>query len=127
MQPIRGFGNIRNIFILPKQILCEAWVFALSRYQMLVSLAHLPGTLVEHRPRIDGGAGGWLQAGALVALVREMRLELFSLKAAEKALEGLLKQVADILGKNMAPLLLHECVRTLQHCTQGPAAAKARC
>lgn len=62
-----------------------------------------------------------------MGLVREMRLEVFSLKAAEKALEGLLKQVADILAKNMAPPLLRECVRTLQYCTAGPAAAKARC
>lgn len=37
-----------------------------------------------------------MQAGPLVALVRDLRLEVFSLKKAEKSLEGLLKQVCHL-------------------------------
>ena len=68
----------------------------------------------------------WLQAGALVALVRDLRLEVYSLKKAETGLEALLKQVADLLARHTGEPLLRECVRTLLHCMQGPAAARVR-
>lgn len=55
------------------------------------------------------------QAAALVAAVRLLKLDLYSLKQAEDRFEQLLDQVASILTKQVDPAVVRECAQTLAH------------
>lgn len=63
-----------------------------------------------------------MQAAPLVSTVRDLKLELYSLKQEEKTFKALLKQVSDLFFKHPGEAVLHECATTLMHCTKhGPA------
>ncbi len=57
------------------------------------------------------------QAAALAGIAADLQLEVFSLRKAEPALEGLLRQLADTLGKHVARPTLDACVHALLHAT----------
>jgi hypothetical protein len=67
------------------------------------------------------------QAAALVALARELKLEVFSLQRQEDALGALLALVAELLFKYADAAVVDACTRTLLHCaTSGPDTLQAR-
>lgn len=61
------------------------------------------------------------QAASLVALARELKLDLFSLQRQEAGLAALLGLVAELLFKHADAATVDACLRTLLHCaTSGP-------
>lgn len=63
------------------------------------------------------------QASALVSIVADLNLEMYSLKRQESSFESLVRGVADVLGKHVQPDVVANCARTLVHCSQhGPDA-----
>lgn len=60
-----------------------------------------------------------------MGLLRDLKLDIFSLKRQEEGLEALVQQVAELLGKHSATEVLQACSATLQHCAaHGPDAFK---
>jgi hypothetical protein len=57
------------------------------------------------------------QVAALAGLVRDMKLDIWSLKRQEDSLESLLQLIADLLLKHSQLDALDACLRTLAHCT----------
>ena len=65
--------------------------------------------------------GALAQAAALIALARELKLDLFSLQRQEAGLASLLGLVAELLFKHADAGAVDACLRTLLHCaTSGP-------
>ena len=66
-----------------------------------------------------------MQVVALVSMVRDLKLDIFSLKRQEEGLEALVQQIADLLIKHLAGDVIEACSQTLQHCAaHGPDAFK---
>ena len=64
-----------------------------------------------------------LQASALVSIIPDLNMEMYSLKRQEAGFEALLRAVAEVLLKHVDPDTVAHCARTLVHCTQhGPQA-----
>lgn len=60
-----------------------------------------------------------------MSTVRDLKLDIFSLKRQEEGLEALVQQIADLLVKHSADDVIEACSQTLQHCAaQGPDAFK---
>jgi hypothetical protein len=57
-----------------------------------------------------------LQAGALVATVRHLKLEIFSLKKEEQVLKDILSTVANLLQKHATPQTVRSCCQALSYC-----------
>lgn len=58
-------------------------------------------------------------------MVRDLKLDIFSLKRQEEGLEALVQQIADLLIKHSAEDVIEACSQTLQHCAaHGPDAFK---
>ncbi|KAK9861473.1 hypothetical protein WJX84_003608 [Apatococcus fuscideae] len=67
------------------------------------------------------------EAAALVAAVRLLKLDLYSLKQTEDRFEQLLQHVASILTKQVDPALVKECAQTLAHSiANSPASLQER-
>ena len=67
------------------------------------------------------------QVAALVTLVRDLKLAIFSLKRQDEGLQSLVQQVAELLTKHSEAAVMDACSRTLQHCAaHGPDAFKVR-
>lgn len=67
------------------------------------------------------------QVAALVNLVRDLKLDIFSLKRQDEGLQSLVQQVAELLTKHSEAAVMHACALTLQHCAaHGPDAFKVR-
>ena len=58
----------------------------------------------------------WLQVAALVDMVRDLKLDIFSLKRQEEGLEALAQQIAELLAKHSDGRVIEACAQTLQHC-----------
>ncbi len=98
--------------------ICGAWAPAL-----LHPLLQRPCQARRAQPLAPPGA----QAAALVALARELKLEVFSLQRQEDALGALLGLVAELLFKYADAAVVDACTRTLLHCaTSGPDTLQAR-
>lgn len=66
-----------------------------------------------------------IQVSCLVAIVPEMKLELYSLKRQENGLSSLLNVVLDIMFKHEELQVAQECIRTIAICAQeGPESIK---
>ncbi len=66
-----------------------------------------------------------LQASALVAVIRLLKLDIYSLKQAEDRFEQLLQLVSAILLKQVDPAAVKECAQTLAHSVEhSPASLK---
>ncbi len=66
-----------------------------------------------------------MQVAALVNMVRDLKLDIFSLKRQEEGLEALVQQIADLLVKHSSEDVIEACTQTLQHCAaHGPDAFK---
>ena len=64
-----------------------------------------------------------LQASALVGIIPDLNMDMYSLKRQEAGFEALLRVVAEVLLKHVDPDTVAHCARTLLHCTQhGPHA-----
>ena len=64
-----------------------------------------------------------LQASALVGIIPDLNMDMYSLKRQEAGFEALLRAVAEVLLKHVDPDTVAHCARTLVHCTQhGPQA-----
>ena len=65
------------------------------------------------------------QVAALVNLVKDLKLDIFSLKRQDEGLQSLVQQVAELLTKHSEAAVMDACARTLQHCAaHGPDAFK---
>ena len=70
-------------------------------------------------------SGDIMQVAALVSMVRDLKLDIFSLKRQEEGLEALVQQIADLLIKHSTEDVIGACSQTLQHCAaHGPDAFK---
>ena len=66
-----------------------------------------------------------LQACALVGIIPDLNIDMYSLKKQEARFEALLRAVAEVLLKHVDPDTVAHCARTLVHCTQhGPQATQ---
>ena len=66
-----------------------------------------------------------MQASALAAAVRLLKLDIYSLKQAEDSFEQLLQLVSGILLKQVDPAAVKECAQTLAHSVNNsPASLK---
>ena len=66
-----------------------------------------------------------MQVAALVGMVRDLKLDIFSLKRQEEGLEALVLQIAELLVKHSDEDVIEACSLTLQHCAaHGPDAFK---
>ncbi len=64
-----------------------------------------------------------LQACALVGIIPDLNLDMYSLQRQEAGFQALLRAVADVLLKHVEADTVAHCARTLVHCTQhGPQA-----
>ena len=64
-----------------------------------------------------------LQACALVGIIPDLNLDMYSLKRQEAGFESLLRAVSQVLMKHVEPDTVAYCAHTLVHCThQGPHA-----
>ena len=64
-----------------------------------------------------------LQACALVSIIPDLNLDMYSLQRQEAGFQALLRAVADVLLKHVEADTVAHCARTLVHCTQhGPQA-----
>lgn len=66
-----------------------------------------------------------MQACALVGIIPDLNMDMYSLKRQEAGFEALLRAVAEVLLKHVDPDTVAHCARTLVHCTQhGPQATQ---
>ena len=73
------------------------------------------------------GHANVLQASALVGIIPDLNVDMYSLKRQEAGFEALLRAVAEVLLKHVEPDTVAHCARTLVHCTQhGPQAIQVR-
>ena len=64
-----------------------------------------------------------LQGAALVSIIPNLNMDMYSLKRQEAGFEALLRAVAEVLLKHVDPDTVAYCAGTLVHCTQhGPQA-----
>lgn len=49
-------------------------------------------------------------------MVRDLKLDIFSLKRQEEGLEALAQQIAELLAKHSDGGVIEACAQTLQHC-----------
>ena len=64
-----------------------------------------------------------LQACALVGIIPDLNLDMYSLQRQEAGFQALLRAVADVLLKHVDADTVAHCARTLVHCTHhGPQA-----
>ncbi|KAK9814838.1 hypothetical protein WJX72_012382 [[Myrmecia] bisecta] len=66
-----------------------------------------------------------VKAAALVSILRDLKLDIFSLKRQEAGFEALLRVVADVQSKHVDREVVDECTKTLVYCAhEAPEALK---
>ncbi|KAL3143333.1 hypothetical protein ABBQ38_002169 [Trebouxia sp. C0009 RCD-2024] len=89
------------------------------KQELTLALAEALPDLI-HRYQTDP-----LKACALVGIIPDLNMDMYSLKRQEAGFEALLRAVAEVLLKHVDPDTVAHCARTLVHCTQhGPQATQ---